>query len=492
MTYERFDEALVGSMNVEDITPEEQNQKILLCLKDNVTLLDYEPFDKLWIIDKDNTDGDRRDYIPDIGDGWGSDKEDIGWLGYFLGQNTSLTELYMCRGIDYTDTFYKGLSCNKTIRTIYLSGMYGRHLSDGQALQMLDQFFKCNDSLTEFKVDDCGFQAAGIRQLSLSIGNCKSLKSIRISNCTSEVGLVDIITACSMHPQLTELGLLDNETSIGRNECTALSTLLRCTTTQLQKFDLQNNDIDDEGVKELVNALSNGNQLRELDLSRNGSITIKGWKIVANLLEAPGSKLVELDLGMNNIGDEGALVFAEALTNNSTLKTLGLHDNGITADGWTPFSKLLCDTSSVNNTHLSNHTLQSVCGESSGSLIDNLVLNGSEDKQQVAMTKIVRNHSHFVMEPFFEWEFKVLPIMIDWFEKADSCTFHIVMEKIKRMKLAVVYDFIREFPMLYIEPMTKKEIAEYTVMEEQLQGDQSQQEKLEEIRQRKAHAMRRL
>jgi len=213
---------------------------------------------------------------------------------------------------------------------------------------------------------------------------------------------------------------------------------------------------------------------------------------VANLLEAPGSKLVELDLGMNNIGDEGALVFAEALTNNSTLKTLGLHDNGITADGWTPFSKLLCDTSSVNNTHLSNHTLQSVCGESSGSLIDNLVLNGSEDKQQVAMTKIVRNHSHFVMEPFFEWEFKVLPIMIDWFEKADSCTFHIVMEKIKRMKLAVVYDFIREFPMLYIEPMTKKEIAEYTVMEEQLQGDQSQQEKLEEIRQRKAHAMRRL
>ena len=41
--------------------------------------------------------------------------------------------------------------------------------------------------------------------------------------------------------------------------------------------------------------------------------------------------------------------------------------------------------------------------------------------------------------------------------------------------------------MLYIEPITRKEIAEYTAMEEELQGDE-----LEEIRQRKARALRRL
>ena len=102
------------------------------------------------------------------------------------------------------------------------------------------------------------------------------------------------------------------------------------------------------------------------------------------------------------------------------------------------------------------------------------------------MIKILRNHSHFDMQPFFEWEFKVLPIMMDWFAKAASCTAE-CEEKIKRMKLSAVYDFIREFPMLYIEPVSRKEIAECTALEEKLQGDE-----LVEVQQRKARALRRL
>ena len=80
--------------------------------------------------------------------------------------------------------------------------------------------------------------------------------------------------------------------------------------------------------------------------------------------------------------------------------------------------------------------------------------------------------------------------MIKWFAKAATLIGY--KDKTNRKKLSVVYDFIREFPMLYVEPMTKKEIDEYTAMEKRLQEDESQQAKLEEIRQRKAHAMRRL
>jgi len=93
------------------------------------------------------------------------------------------------------------------------------------------------------------------------------------------------------------------------------------------------------------------------------------------------------------------------------------------------------------------------------------------------------------MEPFFECEFKVLPLMIDWFAKAAACT---VDKKIKKMRLSVIYDFIKEFPMLYIEPVTKKEIEYYTSVEDELCGYQSQQEKLKHIQQCKANAMRRL
>ena len=75
------------------------------------------------------------------------------------------------------------------------------------------------------------------------------------------------------------------------------------------------------------------------------------------------------------------------------------------------------------------------------------------------MIKILQHHSHFDMQPFFEWEFKFLPIMINWFTKATTRLDTSFVEKINKMKLSVTYDFIKEFPMLYIESVTRKEIA---------------------------------
>ena len=46
--------------------------------------------------------------------------------------------------------------------------------------------------------------------------------------------------------------------------------------------------------------------------------------------------------------------------------------------------------------------------------------------------------------------------------------------------------------MLYIEPVTRKEIEECTALEKHLQGDKDQQAKLEEVQQRKERSMRRL
>ena len=75
--------------------------------------------------------------------------------------------------------------------------------------------------------------------------------------------------------------------------------------------------------------------------------------------------------------------------------------------------------------------------------------------------------------------------MIEWFTKATDRV-QDYKYKINELRLSVIYDFIKEFPMLYIEVMTKQEIARYTAMEERLH------EQLEEIQKRKAHAMRKL
>ena len=102
---------------------------------------------------------------------------------------------------------------------------------------MVAPLLKDNHNLTEFDIDDYDLGTEGIRQLSLALGSCKSLKHFTFSD--SEIGngqLVDVILALSMHPQLEELRLPGM--GIGRAECTTMATLLRNTTKQLQTLNL--------------------------------------------------------------------------------------------------------------------------------------------------------------------------------------------------------------------------------------------------------------
>jgi len=501
--------ALANTIKIEDITSNELNREILHKLKNN-----DESFDELWICKEgegfgtDDYDDHHQHYIPS------GAEDELGWLGYYIGQNRMLQTLHFCSTFDF--------------------------IEDGKIFYMLGPFLKNNYYLFEFQIEDCEFGSVGIRQLSSAIGSCnRSLTSFSLSsNRMGDGQLVDIIAALGVHPQLEQLDL--SYMDVGITECTALSTLLRHTTTNLQRLNLNGNiggiddecigiltqpiscskleeltlsskrsitirgwkklstllempdckleklsidhcSIGDEGALVFANALANNNQLQYLNLGSNQLITIKGWKAVSTLLEMPCTNLKSLGVSYNNnIGDEGALVFANALKNNSTLKTLEMQGCGVSAKGWwAPFSKLLCDTSSVNSTYLSNHTLEhlSYRGIDVGAqvgIVHSLATNHEmEDKHQVAMVKILQNHSHFDMEPFFEWEFSVLPLMINWVEKVGALVHDSFEEKIKRMNLSIVYDFIREFPMLYVESVTRKEIAKYTALEEELQGDES-------------------
>ena len=198
------------------------------------------------------------------------------------------------------------------------------------------------------------------------------------------------------------------------------------------------------------------------------------------------------------------------MRSNSTLKCLGLGwpplgSRRITAKGWSLFEKLLCDKSNIKNTYLSNHTVYLTPEESfleEPIWFYSLLNRGTDDKRRVAIAKIVTHHSHFNVQPLFEWELKVLPLMVEFFKKAFTFSFSyfgetkiIKRKKIKKMRLSVIYDFIKEFPMLYIEPVTRKEIAECTVLEEELMNQSSvcdKDSRLEEIRRHKARAMRRL
>ena len=486
-------DGLASTKLIEDITSSERNRNILRRIKEN-----DEDMKKLKIYDDWNgwIRIDKRDnnYKPDDG-------EDVGWLGYYIGHNTFLEELFIDQSYIFRNlSFCKGICRNKSIKNITFQGV---NLSGGKTFQMMEQFFKNNSSLTEIRVNQCQLGSEGARQLSLALGGCtKSLKHILLSECQIADGeLAGIIRALNMHPQLESFGL--NSMNVGDSELkTFTTTLLRNTTTELRRLILCHNNIGDKGVVDLIHALANGGSsksLEVLNLSDNHAITNKGWRTVSTLLEMPDSNLERLIISNNYLGDKGALSFANALRGNNTLEFLDLHDNGISRKGWTPFSTVLCDTSSVNKTYLSNHTLVHLTldltenGILPYDICENLRLSRiSEAKGQVAMIKILRHHSHFNVHPFYEWEFKVLPLLIGWFANAAACTTEFV-EQISKMKLSCIYDFVNEFPMLYIEPVTREEIEKYSAMEEQLLGeDPMQHAKLEEVQRRKTRAMRRL
>ena len=97
--------------------------------------------------------------------------------------------------------------------------------------------------------------------------------------------------------------------------------------------------------------------LKELTLNGN-KIKADGCRALVKLLQGGDSTLTLLDLGSNEIDDDGVMVLTSALRNNTTMEELLLHDNkSISNLGRVQLLKLVNDISSINATLQSNHTL---------------------------------------------------------------------------------------------------------------------------------------
>ena len=479
MTTHMYD-AQANSIKVEDITTNESNRMILKRMRRNK---DTNIF-TLYIQNRHSTEEGYNEYVPE-------GAKDMGWLGYFIGKSNDLEELDinadaeviepLLRGVttDVIKPFFSGVSSNKSIRKLKF---YSMDLLGGEIFTMLDQFFKNNISLEVLTINGCHLEEDGCwRHLALAIGNCNSLTELTLSNNNiSDEGLVDIITSLSMHPRLSTLDLEDN--CLQKNGCIALATLLKCSVTGLQQLDLSSNELNDESIGVLVPVLKNYSHLE--------SLTLEGWQYLATILESPNSNLKELNLyGRSNLDDKALTAFARALINNRSLHTLDLNYNqAITDEGREVLSKSLCDTSSIDSTFLSNHTLR-FSGRLNGvpSLRTMLTLNSRDDKKEVAMIKILQHHDDFDMVPFFEWEFKVLPLMIDWFQRASSITMPSNYDpNIGSRKLSSIYQFVRGMPLLYVETYLMKELEDIKAAQKQ------KEEELVILEERKKSIMKRL
>eukprot|EP00984_Skeletonema_dohrnii_P011268 scaffold4476_cov120-Skeletonema_dohrnii-CCMP3373.AAC.17 len=97
-----------------------------------------------------------------------------------------------------------------------------------------------------------------------------------------------------------------------------------------------------------------------LSKSYENNIGPDGCRGLATLLQKENSTLDTLILDRNNIDDEGVQILANALRSNTSLTRIILTGNEITREGVVSLLKVVNDISSIKATLQSNHTLTEI------------------------------------------------------------------------------------------------------------------------------------
>ena len=363
-------------------------------------------------------------------------------LGRCIGQNTNLKclslNLYDEKGYDAmslraSDTgFYEGLQSNTSIEELLIS-CEDKQLGSGSSVvrNTLNEFQK-NGNLVRVYIEDAWMVEGGGNELANLLKNSNSIESFTLKNSPLSGLYSDelppLIEGIKGHATLKELHLC-GDYSFKNEGCSALVTaLLEDPVSSLKVLDLSGNKIDNDGCDALATLLGN-----------------------------PNCNLQSLNLRDNEIEFEGLKAIANGLSKNKKLQVLII---GIYRNHASIFSRLLCDKSSINQTYLSNHTLQNL-GDGrylNLQLPSLLALNKKKNKSHVAILKILKSHPNIDMEPLFEWEeegeqtLKAMPHVVAWFERAEGA-----VEKeddrgsynITQKKLSAIIQFAKAMPVLF-------------------------------------------
>ncbi|XP_042605926.1 protein NLRC5-like isoform X5 [Cyprinus carpio] len=113
-----------------------------------------------------------------------------------------------------------------------------------------------------------------------------------------------------------------NDCNLTDKSCPALATLLG-SDTSLKELNINNNNLQDSGVKEICSGLKTLKCELEILRLSNCSINEEGYKALASALRSNPSHLIELDLTRNNPGQSGVKELIDLLQDgHCTLKTI--------------------------------------------------------------------------------------------------------------------------------------------------------------------------
>ena len=346
-------------------------------------------------------------------------------------------------------TLASGLAAVESLKSLHLA----HNNIDDEGLKALAVCLPNNKNLERLNLWRHGsFSAIGLRRLSDVIPTVLNLRELDFrGNSINDEGLQALAEGLRKNCTLERLDLASNE--IGSDE--GLRALVAAELGSLRSLNLANNAINDESFEVLVEGIENFS-LEKLDLSNN-MITPSGLAVLPPIFHHESCSLKEINLAPTDIKDSGAIAFAEALVGNESLTKLLFGYTNLTASGWSAFSTLLCDTSSVNNVYLSNHTLNEIGSRHYNPRDDRIPSSfqrylglNRQNEHNVPICKILMSHSDLDMTPFLQWKLKLLPFVVAWFKRARRCRVYSgeSITSFKRRELSAMYQFIRGLPLL--------------------------------------------
>uniref|UniRef100_A0A8C1Z757 NACHT domain-containing protein n=1 Tax=Cyprinus carpio TaxID=7962 RepID=A0A8C1Z757_CYPCA len=171
-------------------------------------------------------------------------------------------------------------------------------------------------------LNDCNLTDKSCLALAPVLGSATSLKELNMDNNNLQDSGVKLLCT-GLENVKCELELLRlSKCKLTEESCSALASVLSSDSSSLNDLDLSNNNLQDSGVKMLSDGLKENCKLEKIRLS-NCSVTEEGYKALASALRSNPSHLIELDLTGNDPGQSGVKQLNDLLQDpNCQVKTL--------------------------------------------------------------------------------------------------------------------------------------------------------------------------
>ncbi|XP_008659072.1 NLR family CARD domain-containing protein 3 isoform X1 [Zea mays] len=244
------------------------------------------------------------------------------------------------------------LQINTTLKTLNLSG---NDIGD-EGAKCLSDILVENVGIQKLLLNSINIGDEGAKALSNMLKKNKSIRILQFSNNAIEYsGFASIAEALLENNTIRSLYLNGNYGG-PLGACSLAQGILG--NKSLREIHLHGNGIGNEGIRELMSALSaHKGKITVVDIGNN-NISPEGLHPVAEFLKRTKS-LQWFSLYMNDISDEGAEKVAEALKDNKTISTIDLGGNNIHSKAVSAVAETLKDNAVLTTLDLSYNPIGS-------------------------------------------------------------------------------------------------------------------------------------